>query len=71
MVMFVITAVVMKSFPAHLWLGLVLLPLLDAAQSIVSMVRYEFGNVTWKDRNICMPMLVYERSLPDIDSKTN
>jgi hypothetical protein len=71
MSMFVITALVMRSLPMRLLLVLLLLPLLDAAQSILSMMRYEFGRVIWKDRNICMPMLIYERSLPNIDKTAN
>lgn len=40
------------------------IPILDIAQTIVSMIKYEFGDVSWKDRNICMPIIRYEKSLP-------
>jgi glycosyltransferase involved in cell wall biosynthesis len=33
---------------------------------IRSMVAYEFGDVRWKERNICLPMLQPEKELPKI-----
>jgi glycosyltransferase involved in cell wall biosynthesis len=32
-----------------------------------SMLAYEFGTVIWKERNICLPMLRVEKSLPPLD----
>jgi len=50
--------------------GFVSLPFLLAEEWYVllrSMLAYEFGVVRWKERNICLPMLKVEESLPNID----
>lgn len=55
----------------RLWpLGLFNMPLLavaDIALLLRSMYAYEFGKVIWKERNICLPLLTVEKSLPKID----
>ncbi len=33
---------------------------------IRSMLGYEFGRILWKDRNICLPLLTVEDSLPEL-----
>jgi hypothetical protein len=37
---------------------------------VISMYRYEFGSVIWKDRNICQPVLQVIPRLPNIDTKS-
>ena len=55
----------------RLWpLGLFSMPILvvaDIALLLRSMYAYEFGKVIWKERNICLPLLTVEKSLPKID----
>ncbi|MCA9348096.1 glycosyltransferase, partial [Candidatus Saccharibacteria bacterium] len=51
-------------------MALVLLPasiLSEAIITLVSMWRYEFAEVSWKDRNICIPAMRYYKKLPDIE----
>jgi hypothetical protein len=52
------------------WLvGLVSLPFLVFEEWFVlirSMFAYEFGDVQWKERNICLPMLQVEKTLPKL-----
>jgi glycosyltransferase involved in cell wall biosynthesis len=52
------------------WLvGLISLPFLVIEEWYVlirSMIAYEFGNVRWKERNICLPMLAVEKELPKL-----
>lgn len=46
--------------PAYSIAGLVNFPLVvisDIALTLYSMLRYEFGRVIWKGRNVCMPIL--------------
>jgi hypothetical protein len=38
--------------------------LLDVALLNYSMLKYEFSVVLWKDRNVCIPVMRVERSLP-------
>lgn len=33
--------------------------------TMLSMLRYEFSNVTWKDRDICIPVMRHYKKLPD------
>lgn len=55
----------------RLWpLGFISVPALvvaDVALMLRSMYAYEFGKVIWKDRNICLPLLKVEKSLPKLD----
>jgi hypothetical protein len=51
------------------FVGLVSLPFLIMEEWYVlirSMLAYEFGDVRWKERNICLPMLAVEKELPKI-----
>jgi glycosyltransferase involved in cell wall biosynthesis len=51
------------------YVGLISLPFLIAEEWYVlirSMLAYEFGDVRWKERNICLPMLQVEKELPKI-----
>lgn len=54
----------------RLWpLGLISVPALviaDALLMIRSLYAYEFGKVVWKERNICLPLLTVEKSLPKV-----
>jgi len=54
----------------RLWpLGFVSVPALVIADSILmirSLYAYEFGKVVWKERNICLPLLTVEKSLPKV-----
>lgn len=50
-------------------IGLISLPILvieDLYILIRSMIAYEFGEVFWKERNICLPMLQVEKELPKL-----
>jgi cellulose synthase/poly-beta-1,6-N-acetylglucosamine synthase-like glycosyltransferase len=50
-------------------LGLVTLPFLIIEEWYIlvrSMLAYEFGEVRWKERNICLPMLQVEKELPKL-----
>ncbi len=33
----------------------------------ISMIKYEFGTIYWKERNICLPIMQIDRSLPKFD----
>lgn len=37
--------------------------------SLVSMIRYEFGTVNWKDRNVCIPVMHVVRHLPSLEER--
>lgn len=53
--------------PSAAWLSLVNFPLVAALEiGLVnySMFEYEFGNVRWKGRNICLPVMRVYKSLP-------
>lgn len=46
--------------PANSWLALFNLPVAIVLEMIIgtlSMIKYEFGSVEWKDRNICIPVM--------------
>lgn len=43
-----------------------LVVLTEGVITLVSMIRYEFGEVTWKDRNICIPVMHVVPRLPRI-----
>ncbi len=62
--------IMQASSPASTWLALVNLPVAVMVELILgytSMIKYEFSTVTWKDRNICIPVMhVYPR-LPPAD----
>ncbi len=48
------------------WLSLWLLPFVLIQEIIlilVSMIRYEFGTVDWKGRNVCYPVLLHKRRM--------
>lgn len=48
-------------------LTLPLLLLVEWYIIVRSVLAYEFGKVTWKERNICLPMLQTEEHLPKVD----
>lgn len=55
--------------PANVFMSILTFPiaaLTDLAVNYVSMFKYEFGTVDWKDRNICMPVMHVYPKLPDI-----
>lgn len=50
-------------------LGFMSMPFLiitDVLLMLRSLYAYEFGKVVWKERNICLPLLTVEKSLPKI-----
>ncbi len=50
-------------------LGFISMPILivtDVALMLRSLYAYEFGKVIWKERNICLPLLTVEKSLPKL-----
>ena len=60
--------------PASLGLALLTSPLAvltELALSIISMVQYEFGTVTWKDRNVCIPVMHVVPKLPPLPAKSS
>lgn len=53
--------------PANVAVALVNFPLeviTDVAVLVTSMLRYEFGTVEWKDRNVCIPVMHVIPKLP-------
>jgi hypothetical protein len=55
------------SDPAAVWHAPYTLPfalLTEVVLGNVSMARYEFGTVLWKDRNVCLPVMGRPASLP-------
>ena len=40
----------------------------DIVMLHISMLRYEFGTVNWKGRNVCIPVMRVEPSLPKLPS---
>ncbi|MCA9386377.1 glycosyltransferase family 2 protein, partial [Candidatus Dojkabacteria bacterium] len=64
----VANAEVYKLALRKLWpIGFISLPFLviiDWYVMFKSMYGYEFGKITWKDRNICIPLLKVEKELP-------
>jgi hypothetical protein len=66
----VANAEVYKLALKRLWpLGFISAPLLALTDVILmtrSLYAYEFGKVIWKERNICLPLLTVEKSLPKI-----
>lgn len=62
----VITAI---SNPANLGTALLTFPIAILSELYLiyeSMIRYEFRTVTWKDRNVCIPVMHVEKRLPKI-----
>lgn len=63
--------------PSNILLAAITYPLVAFAEiaiGIVSMIKYEFFTVEWKDRNICIPVMhVYPKlpSLPDSAAKSS
>jgi len=53
-------SILVISNPVYSITGLINFPLVvlsDIAITLYSMLRYEFGQVIWKGRNVCMPIL--------------
>jgi hypothetical protein len=49
------------------WFGWLLMPVafvLDIAMLHISMWQYEFSNIQWKGRNVCIPVMQVEPRLP-------
>jgi cellulose synthase/poly-beta-1,6-N-acetylglucosamine synthase-like glycosyltransferase len=70
LLMSIANAEIYKLALRRLWLlGFVSMPLLIIADMLLmirSMYAYEFGSVIWKERNICLPLLTVEKSLPKL-----
>ena len=61
--------VVRLTYRRRVWFGDVLLPLAAAYDIGVlqySMWQYEFNEVIWKDRNVCVPMMRTYPKLPPV-----
>jgi hypothetical protein len=64
------TEVYKLSLRRYWLLGLFSMPALVLADWMLllrSMYGYELGTVIWKERNICLPLLTVEKSLPKLD----
>lgn len=62
--------IIYATMSTHNYINLLLaptLPIVDIALMHTSMYEYEFGQVNWKDRNICLPVMHVTKSLPKID----
>ncbi len=65
------TQIVSLTYRRFLWRSLWLLPfavLYDVGLLNYSMWRYEFREVIWKDRNVCMPIMHVTPNLPTMQS---
>lgn len=61
--------VVQLTSPANVVIALINFPievLTEIVISLTSMVRYEFGSVDWKDRNVCIPVMHVVPHLPPL-----
>ncbi len=59
--------IVQLTYRQFLYGGLIIAPfaaLLDVCLRHVSLWRYEFGEITWKGRNVCLPVMQVTRHLP-------
>jgi chlorobactene glucosyltransferase len=66
--------IVRASNPANVALALFDLPfalMTEVVLGYISMFKYEFSTVTWKDRNICIPVMHVIPSLPKPDETTS
>ncbi len=64
-------AIALFTNPAAAWLAPLNFPfavVLDLVALHISMWRYEFGEIEWKGRNVCEPVMQVHASLPPIDS---
>lgn len=64
--------VVQLTSPANVAVALVNLPievLTEVVISLLSMIRYEFGSVDWKDRNVCIPVMHVVPHLPPLPKR--
>ncbi len=62
-------AILIRSMGKYAVIGLLLAAyalILDMILIIRSMVKYEFGNVVWKERNICLPIMHVTPRLPEV-----
>lgn len=63
-------AILQVSNPANLGMAILTFPtaiLTEVFMNLVSMYRYEFGTVEWKDRNICIPVMHVIPHLPKVE----
>lgn len=64
--------IVQLTSPANVIIAAFNLPieiLTEVVITLVSMVRYEFGTVEWKDRNVCIPVMHVIPRLPDLPKR--
>lgn len=62
--------IIQNTSPANVAVALINLPIevvTTVIVSLVSMVRYEFGRIEWKDRNICIPVMHVVPRLPKLE----
>ncbi len=65
-------AIISVTDPANVGLALFNFPVAVVSELIVgvrSMMKYEFGTITWKDRNICIPVMHVIPRLPKLEEK--
>jgi glycosyltransferase involved in cell wall biosynthesis len=63
-------AIVYISNPANVPVALINYPFVlitELAIGLASMWKYEFSTITWKDRNVCIPVMHVEPHLPRLD----
>ncbi len=61
--------IVQLTSPANTIMALISLPvevLTEVVIALMSMIKYEFGKVDWKDRNICIPVMHVYPKLPRV-----
>ncbi len=61
--------IVQLTSPANVAVALINFPievLTEVVITLMSMVRYEFGQIDWKDRNVCIPVMHVEPHLPTL-----
>lgn len=55
-----------QAFIGRILLYVLMTPAVDVLMMHYSMVAYEFGSVTWKERNVCLPVMHVTPSLPKL-----
>jgi glycosyltransferase involved in cell wall biosynthesis len=64
--------ITLRTNPKSWWVSLVSFPFVVLCELIllhISMVRYEFSSVSWKGRNVCLPVMHAFPSLPLMEPK--
>lgn len=63
--------ILQASDPGHVYMAIAfpVAAVMEVFVSILSMIQYEFFTVTWKDRNICIPVMHVYPHLPGVEDK--